>query len=496
MALFAGIDLGTSTLKVLVVDEKGKTIALAQAPYEVHFEKNFYAEQDPNDWILALETALGQIKDKCDLSKVIAIGFSGQMHGIVAIDRKLNLLRKSIIWMDQRTSIESKEIKEILGDELIRTELLNKPVAGVLLCSLYWLKKHEKESYDSIYKILSPKDYLRFYMTGEICTEQSDASATLAFAIKDKRWSSKVLNRLGLDENKFAEVSKSHESAGKLRKEFAKKFGFSDNVFIALGGGDSAMQLLGNGIIDEGKLAINIGTASQLASALNTPISDEKMRLQLWCHSADKRWYVQGGAMSGGVALKWFKSNVLNDKQLTYSEIDKMAKEVKVGSNGLIFLPYLSGSRTPNLNPKARAVFFGLNMTHTYKEMTRAIMEGVVYNLKQSYDILKNMGINSDVLIASGGGANGSLWRQIQADIFNLPVYTTGSEQEACLGAAIIAAFGSGYFSSIDEACDSMVESKNDLIYPIKENVNYYKEMYEIFVDLYKANSDIFYKIK
>ncbi len=491
MAYFAGIDIGTSTLKVLIVDEKGQTKALGQVAYPVKFIKTGYAEQSPKDWTDALDKALSIVKDKCDLSKVVAIGFSGQMHGMVAIDEDGNPLRNAIIWMDQRTGAESIEIQEILGEDFIKEELLNKPAAGILLSSLYWLKKYEIDNYKKTYKLLSPKDYLRFYLSGEFCTDESDASATLAFSIKSRKWSEGVLDKLSLDSKLFADVKKSSDFAGKMKKDLASKFGFNEDVYISAGGGDSAMQLVGNGIVNTGKLALNIGTASQIVSVVDKPIFDEKMRLQTWCHSAPEKWYVQGGALTGGVALKWFKENVLNT-DIAYRDMDKFASESTAGSDGLLFLPYLSGSRTPNMNPDARGVFFGLSIKHTYKDMTRSIMEGVVYNLKQSYDILVDMGISSDRLIASGGGANGRTWKQIQADVFNMPVYSTSSEEEACLGAAILAAVGQGYFATVEEACSEMVGIKDEVVYPIADNHMRYKEMQEIFVDLYKKNEKLF----
>ncbi len=495
MAFFLGIDLGTSTLKVLVVDEKGRTCAISQKPYPVKFDKITYAEQDPKDWCDALEEAFEEIRQKCDLSKVLSIGFSGQMHGMVIVDKDGDIIRPSIIWMDQRTASESQEIAEIAGKVLINSQLINRPTAGMLICSLYWLKKYEAYNYEKIYKVMSPKDYLRFWLTGQICTDETDASATLAFSIIDRQWSYDLINKLGLNPEIFTEVKKSSDNAGRLKNTLANKFGFNSNVFIAAGGGDSAMQLLGNGIIKEGALALNIGTASQIATTIKSPISDKEKRLQTWCHGLDNTWYIQGGALSGGSALKWFKSNIIGDYDIDYNLLDEYASNSEVGSDGLIFLPYLSGSRTPNLNPYARGVFFGLTMKHKKSDMIRAIMEGVIYNLNQSYKILTDIGINSKILIASGGGANGELWKQIQADVLGIPVYTTKVDEEACLGAAIEGAVGQGYFISIEDACGQMIELNDNPILPDKSNCSKYDYYQGVFNDLYERNADLFEKL-
>lgn len=495
MPLFAGIDLGTSSLKVLVVNELGDTIAVANRQYKVNIEKIGYAEQDPKDWCNALEDALFDISKKCNINEIISIGFSGQMHGLVPLDEKGDVIRPAIIWMDQRTKQECLFIQKIARVNDLYQELLNKPAAGMLVCSLLWMKENEKENFDKINKVISPKDYIRYYLTGETLADETDASATLCYSIKDRVWSETLLDLLEFPKKIMPKVIRPYENAGNLKKELADKFKLKQNVYIAAGGGDSAMQLLGNGIIDEYIFTCNIGTASQLATALKKPIVDKNMVLQTWCYVEKDLWYMQSGTLNGGNVLKWLKENIL-DNSLSYEQMDKLSGLSKVGSQGLICLPYLAGERTPFVNPSARAMFIGFSMKHSKNDMIRAVMEGIIYNLKLSMEIFKEMNIGCKKIISSGGGSRGVTWKQIQADMLNLPVYTTNVSEQACLGAAIMGAYGKGYFSSIKQACEVLIKLNDSPVYPIKENAEYYEENVNLFKKVYETNKDIFPKLQ
>ncbi len=494
MPLFAGVDVGTSTLKILVVDEKGNEMAISQAPYDTYIDGKGLAEQDPADWCRAFSKVINDISKKCDTKKIISMGFSGQMHGMVAIDKDLKPVRKAIIWMDQRTAKESKMIKDTAGENLINSELLNYPSAGMFICSLLWTMKNEPNIYKKIYKVISPKDYLRLWLTGVILSEETDASATLAFSVKNREWSKMLIDKLGIDYHLLADVKKPYQSGGKLKKDIRQKHNLSDSLYVALGGGDSSMQLLGNGIVEEGIITSNIGTASQVATVISKPVCDDDKILQTWCHVEPSLWYIQGGSLNGGSAVQWLKKNILKSK-LSYKEMDEVAGGVRAGSNGLIFLPYLSGERTPYLNPKARGCFIGFNLKHNSSDMIRAVMEGITYNLKESMTILEKSGISSTRIIASGGGSKGFNWKQIQADMFGLPVYTTKGDEEACLGAAITGAVGCGYFLSVKEACKNMVKLSDYITMPIADNVEFYKEKHLVFKDIYEKNKEIFPKL-
>ena len=491
MPLFAGIDLGTTTIKLLIVNEKGDLIVSENSEYEIQISNAGYAEQNPEDWSDALEKILYKASKQCNFKEILSIGFSGQMHGIVLLDKDCKVLRPCIIWMDQRTEKESKEITEIAGEDLLKNELLNKPVAGMFMSSLLWIKRNEKEIYEKTSFAISPKDYIRFYLTGEIYTDETDASATMAFSVKNKKWADELLDKLEIEKGIFPKVLKPYQNGGKIKKYFAEKYNFDKDVYVALGAGDSAMQLLGNGITKKGVVTSNIGTASQVATVVEAPIYDKSMRLQTWCYVEENLWYIQGGSLSGGRSLKWLKTNVLENKY-SYSELDRRAFFSKAGADGLIFLPYLSAERTPFLNPSAKGCFFGLTLKHSKDDMIRAVMEGVVYNLSFSLGILNKIGIKPEKIIASGGGSKGKAWKQIQADIFSLPVYTTKAVEEACLGAIIVGAYGAGYYSTLRQACDNLVKFDEDVVLPDLENSKYYRKKQELFKKIYYNNETLF----
>ncbi len=486
MELFCGIDIGTSTLKVLVLNRQGEIVAFSQKPYSVMIESVGRAEQQTKDWCLALDKSLMDIKNQCNMADIVSIGFSGQMHGMVLVDDKLKVIRPAIIWMDQRTPAECEVIKQAIKKLRLETSMLNSPAAGMLISSLLWLKKHETSSYKRIHKVMSPKDYLRLYLTGQIFSDHTDASATLAYNVKDKCWASDLLNELELDESFFPTVLSSVQSAGELKSDIVKRYGFLESVYVAAGGGDSAMQLIGNGILKPEIATLNIGTASQLATVINQANYDRKGRLQTWCHGEEHVWYIQGGSLNGGSVLKWFNENVLEGK-LDYKSLNERAGKVIAGAEGLLFLPHLAGERSPYINPRARANFIGLTLKHTADDMIRAMMEGVVFNLKVVYEILSDMGISIEKMIASGGGANSEVWRQIQADILNVPIYTTVVDEEAALGAAIVGAVGSGYYKDLHQACEKMVRLNENVTLPNKDNQAVYKSQYERFKQLYKV---------
>jgi xylulokinase len=495
MSYFMGIDLGTSSVKVLISDERGAVYGVGQKGYPVDTPKMGYAEQDPEIWWQCTAESIREAIARAGVltEQIEGIGFSGQMHGLVALDRDRQLVAPAIIWMDQRSAVEKDEIREAAG-ELLTEELLNQPGAGMMVCSLLWLKKHQPDVYERIAYVMLPKDYIRFRLTGIIGSEYSDASATLAFSVKNRCWCKSLISRLGLKEDIWPELAESTQVIGTVCAEAAAVSGLSTTTKVVPGGGDSAMALIGNGIIEEGMISCNIGTASQLAASLTQPLYDSKMRIQTWCHPMNNAWYIQGGTLNGGSVLSWLRGKVLRST-VPFEQLDQEALSVPAGSEGLIFIPYLAGERTPFQDPHARGVFFGLGMKHEQPHLVRAAMEGVMYNLCECMKILDELGIRHERLISSGGGARGRAWKQIQADMLDMPVYTTNTREEACMGAVITAAVGTGAYASVAEACSSIVTLSDTPVLPIRENVKIYKEQQLVFVDLYHSVRQLYQRI-
>lgn len=496
MGYLAGIDLGTSSVKTLIMTPEGKTLAVSHADYEVMTPKMGYAQQDPQIW---WERTVKTVREALAASgirpeELDGIGFSGQMHGLVALDKEKKPVMPAIIWMDQRSAEETAEIKE-LAAEFLDTELLNQPGAGMMICSLFWLKKNAKEIYEKIRYVMLPKDYIRFRLTGNIGTEYSDACSTLAFSVKNRCWCRELIERLGLKEDIWPEAGESFQVAGSVCKEAAEETGLAECTKVVFGAGDAAAQLTGNGVTEPGTIACNIGTASQIAAVVDAPLYDRQMRLQTWCHAAQGKWYVQGGTLNGGSTLGWLKKKILKDAR-PYSELDAEAALAPAGSEGLLFVPYLAGERTPYMDPYARGIYFGMGMKHEQCHIIRATMEGVIYNLKECIAILDEMGIRRNRMISSGGAAKGNTWRQIQADILEMPVYTTSTEEEACQGAAILAAVGCGMYGDIEEACRAIVKLNDRPVEPIAGNVERYRIQQQIFRELYCKVKELYPRLR
>ncbi len=493
MTYFMGIDLGTSSVKAVVSDENGKTYGIGQQEYEVMTPKIGYAQQDVQVWWDSTVRAIRQSIAEAGMegNQIEGIGFSGQMHGLVALDSEQKPIGPAIIWMDQRSGKEREEILEAAGS-LMDEELLNQPGAGMMICSLLWMKRNQPEAYARIDRVMLPKDYIRFRLTGVIGTDYSDASATLAFSVKNRRWCRELISRLGLRDDIWPDVTETTAVVGNVIPEAARETGLSTRTKVTAGGADSAMQLVGNGIVREGVFACNIGTASQVATFLKDPLYDPRMRIQTWCYTVPDTWYIQGGALNGGSTLSWLRGKVLKS-DMPFDQMDAEAYAVEPGSEGLLFLPYLAGERTPFQEPDGKGVFYGLSMKHEQAHMVRAVMEGVTYNLRECLNILDELGVRRELLISSGGGARGRTWRQIQADVFDVPVYTTKTREEACMGAVICATAGIGVYGSIEEACESMVKISDTPLLPVRENVKIYREKQQQFLELYDRVKGMFH---
>jgi len=492
MDYLMGIDIGTSGLKTIIMSEEGQIIASAFEGYGVEHPKPRHAEQNPETWWRACAKTTREALDKSGINRdeIACIGFSGQMHSAVALDKHGDVIRPAIIWCDQRSSAQVDRLYHNISKKRFGEITLNPAFPGFTIMSLMWMKENEPRNYERVRTVLLPKDYIRYKLTGEFGTDIIDASGTMCFDPVAFKWSDEVLSAAGIDKNIFPKVSNPYSPAGKITKKASLETGLKAGTSVVTGGGDQPMQAVGNGIISTGTVSSTIGTGGQIYTPVETPIYDEKLRTHTFCSAISGKWNLIGGTLSAGLSLKWLKESVLDCK--SFAELDEGAANVPAGSNGLIFLPYLAGERTPHMDALARGMFFGLTLQHTGFSMARAVMEGVAFSLKDSLEIFGELGIKTNKIIASGGGAKSRLWKKIQADVFGREIYTSKTDEQACTGAAIMAAVGCGMYASIEEACQKIVTFDEEIIEPDMANAAKYQDAYGIYKKLYEKNADLF----
>ncbi len=492
MSYLMGIDLGTSSVKAIIMDLEGNILGLAQEDYNVCSCAPGWAEQDievlwKSAEIVIKKAVVSAGISSCDIK---SIGLSGQMHGLVILDKKMKPIRPAIIWADQRSKQQIDKIYSIIGKDEFRKVTLNSLSTGFFVCSLMWVKDNEPENYNKIYKAVLPKDYIRFKLCGELATDVTDAASTGIFDIANRQWAFDLIDRVGIDSDLFPSHYESYQAAGEITDECAKKTGLCITTQVVYGGGDSLMHSVGNGIVKPGVISANIGTAGQLSSAVDHPVYDKHYRTNTFCHVRENLWIIFGGHLNGGIIMKWLRDNYF--PHLSYEDFSALVEEVPAGSDGTLFLPYLTGERTPYHDPFAKGIFFGMTLTHNYKHMIKAAMEGVVMSLRLTLEIFREMGIPMERIVASGGGAKSSAWLQIQSDIFDAPIYTIEGKEEACRGAAITAGVGAGIYESFEKACENIVKLNQKITLPDKENVKVYDDAFEKYKLLYRNNKDLF----
>lgn len=496
MAYIIGVDIGTSGTKTVLFDEGGKVIASKTIEYPMYQPKNGYAEQDPADWANAAVNTIKAVMaiSGVDKDDVKGIGLSGQMHGLVMLDKDNEVIRPSIIWCDQRTANEVDEMNAKLGRDKLIEITANPALTGWTAAKILWVKNNEPENYERCRHILLPKDYIRFVLTHEYATEVSDASGMQLLNVAERDWSDEVIDTLGLDKTMLGKVYESCEVTGHLTKEMAEITGLNEGTIVVGGAGDNAAAAVGTGVVEDGKAFTTIGT-SGVVFAHTSKISIDKLgRVHTCCAAVPGSWHVMGVTQGAGLSLKWFRDNFCESEKETarlmgvdpYYLMDKQADTVAIGANRLLYLPYLMGERTPHLDPDARGVFFGLSAMHTKKDMLRAVMEGVSYSLRDCVEVFKEMDINVSDMMACGGGGSSPLWRQMLADLYNCPVKTASSKEGPALGVALLAGVGAGLYSSVPEACHAVC-TVDKVQNPIVENVPQYEEYYKLYTEIYPA---------
>lgn len=431
MAYVIGVDCGTSGTKTVLFDEKGTVISSVTIEYPMYQPKNGYAEQDPADWANAMINTIKAVMTKSGVNKddVAGVGISGQMHGLVMLDKDDNVLRKSIIWCDQRTATEVEEMNEKLGREKLIKITANPALTGWTAAKILWVKNNEPDIYEKCRHILLPKDYLRFILTGEYATEVSDASGMQLLDVPNRCWSKEVCDTLGIDMSMLGKVYESCEVTGKVTKKMAELTGLKEGTIVVGGAGDNAAAAIGTGVAEDGKAFTTIGTSGVVFAHTSSISIDPKGRVHTCCAAVPNAWHVMGVTQGAGLSLKWFRDNFCNAEKETakcmgvdeYYLMDKEAEKVPVGANRLLYLPYLMGERTPHLDPDARGVFFGLSAMHTKRDMLRAVMEGVSYSLRDCVEVFTEMDINVSDMMAAAAAESSPLWRSWHRRSLQLP---------------------------------------------------------------------------
>ena len=504
MTYLLGIDVGTTGTKVLLVSPDGGIVARSNHEYPLYTPRPAWAEQHPADWWEATAAGIREVLATSAVApeEIAGIGLSGQMHGSVFLDARNEVLRPAILWCDQRTADQCQWITCQAGEKTVIEETFNPVLTGFTAPKIVWLRQNEPETYARVRKILLPKDYIRFRLTGEFATEVSDASGTSLLNIAQRRWSQKMLAALDLTEDMLPKVYESPEVSGRISKDAAKATGLAEGTPVVGGGGDQAAGAVGNGIVRPGIVSVTTGTSGVVFAHMDEPKMDPQLRTHTFCHAVPGRWHVMGVMLSAGGSLRWYRDALAQQEKAVatdcgidpYELLAKEAAQAPPGCEGLIFLPYLSGERTPYPDPWARGVYFGINLRHGRPHLVRAILEGVSYGLRDSLEILRAMGLEISQVRASGGGARSALWRHIQSDVFESELVTINVDEGPAFGVALLAGVGAGIYASVEEACDRTI-TVTDRTLPNDANAALYDTYYPVYQALYASLKDHFVEV-
>ena len=496
MKYLLGIDLGTSGTKTVLFDVEGNILASATREYPLYHPQNGWAEQDPEDWWNAAVSTIQDVLEKSKIAPdaIAGIGISGQMHGLVMLDEQGAVLRRAIIWCDGRTTKQCQEITEKIGAARLIEITANPALPGFTAGKILWVRENEPDIYKKCRHILLPKDYVRFKLSGEFATEVSDASGMNLLDVPGRCWSKEILEKLDIDESLLAKVYESVDVTGTVTKEAAQLTGLAQGTLIVGGAGDNAAAAVGTGVVETGKAFTTLGTSGVIFAHADKVSIDPRGRVHTFCAAVPGTWTVMSCTLAAGLSLQWFRNNFCAAEVQTaaamdvdpYMLMDKEAARVPIGANKLIYLPYLMGERSPILDELSRGVFFGLSAMHTRRDMLRAIMEGVVYSQRSCLDVLREMGVAPDEMLACGGGGSSPLWRQMLADVFNCSVMTVESKEGPALGVAILAGVGAGIYSSVAEGCNKLIKTTPPQL-PEASAIAEYERYYQIYNELYPA---------
>ncbi|MGM9532457.1 xylulokinase [Intestinibacter sp.] len=487
--LYIGVDLGTSAVKLLLMDEKGNIKNIVSKEYPLSFPKSGWSEQNPKHWYEESIEGIKELIASFDKGEIAGISFGGQMHGLVLLDENDNVIRPAILWNDGRTGKETDYLNQEIGTKNLSKYTANIAFAGFTAPKILWVKENEPENFDKINKIMLPKDYLAYRLSNTFCTDVSDASGTLLFDVKNKCWSKEMMDICEIKEEQLPKIFESYDVVGNLTSEVAGELGLSTDVKVIAGAGDNAAAAIGTGTVGDCRCNLSIGTSGTIFISSEKFGVDENNALHSFAH-ADGKYHLMGCMLSAGSCNKWWMEEILKTK-----EYDKELKEVKkLGENKVFFLPYLMGERSPHNNQDARACFIGMSMDTTRADMIQAVLEGVAFGLRDNLEVAKSLGMDIKSTKICGGGAKSDVWVKIIANVLNMDVERIEVEEGPALGAAMLAAVGCGEFEDVKEASDKIVKVVKT-VGPDPKLVEKYDIAYEKFKNIYPTLKDLYTKL-
>lgn len=486
--LYIGVDLGTSAVKLLLMNEEGKIEKIVSREYPLSFPHPGWSEQKPEDWWTQSIEGIKELTSECDKSQVAGISFGGQMHGLVILDENDEVIRPAILWNDGRTTKETAYLNEVIGKDKLSEYTANIAFAGFTAPKILWVKENEPENFKRIKKIMLPKDYLAYKLSGTHCSDMSDASGMLLMDVKNRCWSKEMLDICGITEEQMPKLFESYEVVGTLKPELAEELGIPATCKIVAGAGDNAAAAVGTGTVGDGMCNISLGTSGTIFISSKEFGVDPHNALHAFAH-ADGNYHLMGCMLSAASCNKWWMDEILKTKDYPAEQ----AGITRLGENHVFYLPYLMGERSPHNDPSARAAFIGMSMDSTREDMTQAVLEGVAFGLRDSLEVARSIGVNPERTKICGGGAKSPLWRKIIANVMNMKVDLIESEEGPGYGAAILAAVGCGVFDSVEEAAKKLVKVTGTEE-PDSELVQKYEERYQEFKELYPALKGFFQK--
>ncbi len=495
MTLLLGIDLSTTGAKALLIDVAGRVVSSATTPLSLSTPRELWSEQDPREWWTATTKSIAQALAAAGVSgaEVAAIGLTGQMHGLVVLDHQQNVLRPAILWNDQRCGAECDEIRTRLGLERLVQITGNDALTGFTAPKILWIEKHEPEIYSEIRHVLLPKDYIRFKLTGTLAMDKADGSGTILFDLGKRTWSTEVLNALNIPAEWLPPTLEGHETTSEVSAEAAELTGLRKGTPVVAGGGDQSAQAIGTGVVRPGMMAVTLGTSGVVFAATESPLIEPQGRLHAFCHAVAGRWHLMGVMLSAAGNLQWYHDKFARDRN--FEELVGEAAQVSAGSEGLIFLPYLTGERTPYPDPLARGAWVGLTARHGQAHLIRSVLEGVAFGLKDIFNLMQGVGLGPvEEIRVSGGGAKSLLWRQILADTLGAELVTVNTTEGAAFGAALLAGVGAGIWSDVDTACAQTIQV-SERVSPDLEDVKRYQAMHRQYQNLYPALKETFHSL-
>ncbi|MGH9674389.1 MAG: xylulokinase [Bryobacteraceae bacterium] len=485
-----GIDIGTGGTRALLVDDQGRVRHGFTAAHEdMRMERPLWAEQRPENWWDAAQQAIRGVLSEAGRAEIRGVGLSGQMHGLVLLDDAGRVIRPSLIWCDQRSQAQVDWVNETLGRDNVLKWTANPVLTGFTLPKLLWVRDHEPSNFARARQVLLPKDYVRYRLSGEFASDVSDASGTAMFDVVGRRWSWEMVEGLGLDRAMLPKAFESSEMTGRVSAEGAAATGLAAGTPVAGGGGDQAASAVGNGIVEPGIASCTLGTSGVVFVHLPEPVYDPAGRVHTFCHATPGAWHAMGVTQGAGLSLQWFRNQIAPGAG--YDALMEQAAAAPAGSQGLYWLPYLMGERTPHLDAGARGGWIGLTAGHTRADLVRAVIEGVSFSQRDCLELIEAMGVQVNAVRVSGGGARSPFWRQVLADILGKPVVTLRTQEGSAYGAALLAMAGTGAFGSVAEACRAAVDEV-DRVNPRAEEAGVYARGYEVYRALYPALAPLY----